>query len=413
LAQAKLEQDNLEQAKLEQAKLEQAKLEQAKLEQARLEQAKLRQAKLEQAKFKQARRRESRQRFRAQVVATCSKSGAIISRTTRNIIGRVATPALTLPGKLANGAKWLFTNALQLSKAIARGGSSLRCKLQSAKAAPTATAMVAENPEATPAAPAAKPEPVPTPETIPDPQLATREKLPVQAPAPTVVHEVAPTSIQFAPRSSGSGYGSAAIKAWLPSVGIAAALALVAAGVVYDSQHDRLIFSLLSKDKESTQPVVEPVLQDTSTIEPAVASMKQLETYPVTKNEQLSGTWIAVKTVHTPPAGRSQGFHPGAAFQFERWGSLKTLISPGRKDGQPLSEAEAMGLQVHFKASYEIMGSGLVICNTEDGEILLSAHRKDEGLVLALLEPETHEPLVRIFCLPNKRLKQIAAATAP
>ena len=82
------------------------------------------------------------------------------------------------------------------------------------------------------------------------------------------------------------------------------------------------------------------------------------------------------------------------------------LTGSGRKDGQRLSEVEAVGLQVHFQASYEIPKPGLVVFHTEDGDLLFSANRKQDGLALALLDPASNEPVVELLCQPNRKLKR-------
>ena len=255
---------------------------------------------------------------------------------------------------------------------------------------------------------AAAPVPVPVPVPV---QVAVEVPAPVPVPVPVPMAAALPPKsqavawgVKLAPRRKIEASSLVALREWWQAIGVGTAFAALAAVIVWDSQHGKIIYELLTSYSNSRQPALE--LNDRLEVQPAVASESRRTDFPVSENKELAGTWIAVETLY--PSGRkprSGGVYTGAALRFESWGGLKMLTVPGRQDGQPLSNVEALGLQVHFQASYEILSPGLVLLHTEDGDVLCSAQRKSDGLALALLAPETREPLVKMYCLPNEQLQ--------
>ncbi|MDA0813523.1 MAG: FHA domain-containing protein [Verrucomicrobia bacterium] len=239
----------------------------------------------------------------------------------------------------------------------------------------------------------------------------------VEVSAPASVPVPVPVAEALAPKPQAAGWGVklapqqkvetsplAALKEWWQAIVVGTAFAALAAVIAWDSQNGKVIYGFLSSSSNSRQPAL--ALNDQLDVQPAVASESRRKDFPVSENKELAGTWVATETIY--PSGRkpkSGGVYTGAALRFESWGGLKMLTVPGRKDGQRLSDVEAQGLQVHFQASYEILSPGLVLLHTEDGDVLCSAQRKSDGLALALLAPETREPVVKMYCLPNDQLQ--------
>ncbi|MEZ5325399.1 MAG: FHA domain-containing protein [Verrucomicrobiales bacterium] len=262
--------------------------------------------------------------------------------------------------------------------------------------------------------------PAPAPVTVEKVEMA-----PVAAPAPAPVHveveTVVPTPvpipvepsfhpkpaarlIALTPRSKEAAASPlAALHDWWQAIGVGAAFAALTAAVVWDTQNGKIIYGLLS-GYSSQQPAL--VLNDHLDVQPAVASANLRTDYLVTENKELAGTWISTETLYKGAGSpESQGIYPGSAFRFETWGGLKMLTVPGRQDGQPLSDVEAVGLQVHFQASYEILSPGMLLLHTEGGDLMCSAQRKSDGLALAILAADSQEPVAHFYCLPDDQLK--------
>ena len=194
-----------------------------------------------------------------------------------------------------------------------------------------------------------------------------------------------------------------ALEGWWQPMG--AGLVILVVGTVWASQNQHLFEGLFTLYSKTEQPALAVSGADSNDL--AYASQKPRDNFPVAENADLTGTWVAVETIdHTASSKENRLIHPGAAFRFEEWGGLKMLAGPGRKDGQPLSDVEALGLHVHFQSTFEIIDTGLAVFRTGDGELLFSADRENGGLALALLAPESHDPLVELFCLPNKKLRR-------
>lgn len=354
---------------------------------------------------------------------TCAE---LVTSSVGKLRRRLTAPIVAFPGKLARYSKQVIASAKRLTSwVIATAIQSLNVvgpKLLAAKATAsnlvTALAAGARNLRASVAEKLQKPrvleteQPEASTEPASPPALPALESVPLPDSQPEIVsppsqHET-PVLIQLNRQEGSRSPRSSFVDTWMPSVAAAAALTIVAGTILYDSQNEQFLYGFISKYTESTRP---SLMQNDNVIsQPAVASLKHLPSeYPVSENKHLSGIWIAVETVQIAPVGPDQQrFHPGSAFEFGPSGILKTMTGPGRKDGQPLSDVEALGLHVHFQASYEILGAGLVLCHTENGEILLSAHREREGLALSLLEPNTHEPVASLFCLKNERLEGLS-----